>query len=206
MKSPVYVVDYGVGNVGSVVNMIKRAGGEAVASGDLQLLSSAAKVLLPGVGSFDNAIQKLRERGLIEVLQERAAAGVPFLGICLGMQLMASVSEEGKLPGLGLIPGQVKRFKIDPALQNLKIPHMGWSKIHKIKDSHLLDGLDEKSRFYFVHSYHYDCADPEDCLLQTEYGYLFTSAIERRNLMGVQFHPEKSHRYGMQLFKNFVDL
>lgn len=200
------VVDYGAGNIGSVLNMIKRVGGDATAVRDASLLSSADKILLPGVGSFDNAMQKLQGLGLIDVLRERAAAGIPFLGICLGMQLMASSSEEGELPGLDLIPGKVKNFSIDLSQQNLKIPHMGWNLIRKVKDSRLTNGLDDKSRFYFVHSYHYDCENPEDSLLETQHGYTFTSGIERGNVMGVQFHPEKSHRYGMQLFKNFVEL
>lgn len=206
MKDAIYIVDYGAGNVGSVMNMIGRIDGEAIASSDASVLSKANKILLPGVGSFDNAMKKLRTLGLIDVLRERASTGIPVLGICLGMQLMASSSEEGNLPGLGLIPGKVKRFTIDLDQSHLKIPHMGWNSISKIKDSPLVDGLDDKSRFYFVHSYHYECDNSEDRLLETGYGYNFTSAIERRNIMGVQFHPEKSHRYGMQLLKNFVEL
>lgn len=202
----IHVVDYGAGNVGSVLNMIKRVGGEALASGDAQHLSAATKIVLPGVGSFDNAVQKLQRLGLIEVLRERAATGIPFLGICLGMQLLASDSEEGVLPGLSLIPGRVRKFSPDILLNGLKIPHMGWNLVRIVKDSRLITGLDDRSRFYFVHSFHYECADAADCLLETHHGYDFTSGVERGNVMGVQFHPEKSHRYGMQLIKNFVDL
>lgn len=201
-----YVVDYGAGNIGSVLNMLKRVGGEALPSGDARTLSSATKVLLPGVGSFDNAVQKLQGLGLIEVLRERASAGVPFLGICLGMQLLASGSEEGVLPGLDLIPGQVRRFSLDTAQDQLKVPHMGWNLIRQVKESRLTAGLDDKSRFYFVHSFHYECANAADRLLETRHGHAFTSGVERGNIMGVQFHPEKSHRFGMQLLKNFVEL
>lgn len=201
-----YVVDYGAGNIGSVLNMLKRVGGQALPSGDARTLSMATKVLLPGVGSFDNAVQKLQGLGLIEVLRARARAGIPFLGICLGMQLLASGSEEGALPGLDLIPGQVRRFSLDTSQTQLKIPHMGWNLIRKVKESRLTAGLEDKSRFYFVHSFHYECTDAADRLLETQHGHVFTSGVERGNVMGVQFHPEKSHRYGMQLLKNFVEL
>ncbi len=201
----IHVVDYGAGNVGSVLNMIKRVGGEALPAGDVQMLSTATKILLPGVGSFDNAMQKLQRLGLVEVLRERASTGIPFLGICLGMQLLASGSEEGVLPGLDLIPGKVRKFSLGISQTNLKIPHMGWNLIRKIKDSRLTAGLDDSSRFYFVHSFHYECTDEADRLLESHHGYAFTSGVERGNVMGVQFHPEKSHRYGMQLIKNFVE-
>ncbi len=202
----IHVVNYGAGNIGSVLNMIKRVGGEAVPTGDADVLSAANKILLPGVGSFDNAVQKLQRLGLIEVLRERAAAGIPFFGICLGMQLLASSSEEGVLPGLDLIPGKVRKFSPDISQTSLKVPHMGWNLIRRVKDSRLIAGLDEGSRFYFVHSYHYECVDAADRLLETHHGYAFTSGVERGNVMGVQFHPEKSHRYGVQLIKNFVEL
>lgn len=207
MKSgPIYVVDYGAGNIGSVLNMIKRVGGEALPTSDTRALSAATKILLPGVGSFDNAIRKLHSLDLIETLRQRAVTGVPFLGICLGMQLLATNSEEGVLPGLDLIPGKVRKFALDSSQTSLKIPHMGWNLIRKVKNSRLTANLSDGSRFYFVHSYHYECADTADQLLETHHGQTFTSGIERGNVMGVQFHPEKSHRYGMQLIKNFVEL
>ena len=185
--------------------MIKRVGGEALPTGDARVLSTATKILLPGVGSFDNAMQKLQNQGLVEMLRDRAAAGIPLLGICLGMQLLASGSEEGVLPGLDLIAGTVRKFSLDASQASLKIPHMGWNLIRHVKDSRLTAELDDRSRFYFVHSYHYECSNPADRLLETHHGYAFTSAVERGNVMGVQFHPEKSHRYGMQLIKNFVE-
>mgnify|MGYP001764978524 CR=1 FL=1 len=202
----IHIVDYGTGNVGSVLNMIRKVGGEARASGDAEELLKATKLLLPGVGSFDNAVQKLGKLGLPDLLRDKVREGVPLLGICLGMQLLSDGSEEGVLPGLGLIPGRVRRFSFGPECADLKIPHMGWNRIRRRKAHPLLDGLDEKSRFYFVHSYHYQCQDEADVLLETPYGYDFTSGVQRGNVMGVQFHPEKSHRYGMQLMKNFVGI
>lgn len=206
MPKEITVVDYGAGNIGSVLNMIKRAGGVASASGNTGVLAQAPKLLLPGVGSFDSAIQKLEQLGLIEVLRERAGAGVPLLGICLGMQLLSAGSEEGMLPGLGLIPGRVKRFSFGDDQSSLKIPHMGWNQVVTSKKHALADGLEAGARFYFVHSYHYECQDSADELFKTHYGYDFTSGVQRGNVMGVQFHPEKSHRYGMQLIKNFVEM
>lgn len=207
MKSgEIHVVDYGVGNIGSVLNMVKRVGGEALPSREAESLSAATKILLPGVGSFDNAMEKLHELGLVGILRERAAAGVPFLGICLGMQLLATGSEEGVLPGLDLIPGMVRKFDTKAMGGGLKVPHMGWNQIRRIKASRLTEGLDDTSRFYFVHSYHYECAEASDSLLETHHGYDFTSGVERANVMGVQFHPEKSHRYGMQLIRNFLEI
>jgi glutamine amidotransferase len=202
----IHVVDYGVGNVGSVLNMIKKVGGQAKATGDHAELRAASKLLLPGVGSFDAAMQKLNDLDLTGLLREKAKSGTPFLGICLGMQLLAGESAEGKLPGLDLVPGKVKRFDFGDARPDLKIPHMGWNLIGVRKQHALTKGLDAGSKFYFVHSYHFVCADQADALLETEYGGKFTSGVQRENVMGVQFHPEKSHRFGMQLMQNFVEL
>lgn len=206
MPKEITVVDYGAGNIGSVLNMIKRAGGVASASGNAEVLAQASKLLLPGVGSFDNALQRLEQLELIEVLRERASAGVPLLGICLGMQLLSYGSEEGTLPGLGLIPGRVRRFTFADDNSALKIPHMGWNQVVASKKHALADGLEAGARFYFVHSYHLECENSSDELFKTHYGYDFTSGVQRGNVMGVQFHPEKSHRYGMQLIKNFVEM
>lgn len=200
------VVDYGAGNIGSVLNMIRKVGGQAVASGQSDELLKAEKILLPGVGSFDNAMSRLKNLALIEVLQERAEAGVPFFGICLGMQLLSNNSEEGTLSGLGLIPGSVRRFKFDAEQAHLKIPHMGWNRAEPLREHSLCKGLENDARFYFVHSYFYECENPEHVLFKSTYGSDFASGIQRENVMGVQFHPEKSHRYGMQLLKNFIEL
>jgi len=206
MSREIVVVDYGCGNIGSVLNMINRAGGEASASGHPEVLMNAAKLLLPGVGSFDNAVKKLKQSGLVEVLHERADAGVPILGICLGMQLLSHGSEEGLLPGLSLIPGVVRRFRFPADKCLLKIPHMGWNNVTTCRNHPIAEGLESGARFYFVHSYYYDCENPADELFKTHYGHDFTSAVQRGNVIGVQFHPEKSHRFGMKLFRNFIDL
>jgi glutamine amidotransferase len=200
------VVDYGAGNIGSVLNMIRKVGGQAEASSKPDKLRSAKKVLLPGVGSFDNAMIKLEQLELVQPLRDCAALGVPLFGICLGMQLLAQSSEEGALPGLGLIPGRVRRFSFNAGQSALKIPHMGWNLVSPCKRHPLAEGLEAGARFYFVHSYHYECEDHEDELFKTHYGYDFVSGVQRGNVMGVQFHPEKSHRFGMQLFKNFIGL
>lgn len=200
------VVDYGAGNIGSVLNMIHKVGGKAAAVSAVDDLLAADKILLPGVGSYDNAMSRLTSLGLVEVLKARAADGVAFLGICLGMQLLADSSEEGVLPGLGIIPGCVKRFRFEGDLARLKIPHMGWNRVHAVRPHPLVNGLEQDARFYFVHSYYFDCVDLADRLFEAEYGLRFTCGVQRLNVMGVQFHPEKSHRYGMQLMKNFIEL
>lgn len=200
------VIDYGAGNIGSVLNMIKHVGGKGDVARDTAAVLAAQKILLPGVGSFDNAMTRLAALGLVEPLKARAAEGLPFLGICLGMQLLANGSEEGSMAGLGLIPGQVRRFRFEGAAAALKIPHMGWNRVTPAVAHPLIQGLEEDARFYFVHSYYFDCEDPKDALLRSVYGLPFISGVQRGNVMGVQFHPEKSHRYGMQLIKNFAAL
>lgn len=200
------IIDYGAGNIGSVLNMIRHVGGQAEVTGDASGVLGAKKILLPGVGSFDNAMTRLAGLGLVEPLNARAQSGVPFLGICLGMQLLANESEEGCMAGLGLIPGRVRRFRFEREAAKLKIPHMGWNRVAPIHANPLGQGLEEAARFYFVHSYYFECERDEDVLFRSVYGHEFTSGVQRGNVMGVQFHPEKSHRYGMQLFRNFVGL
>ena len=200
------VIDYGAGNIGSVLNMIKHVGGQAEVTGEPIGVLRATKILLPGVGSFDNAMTRLARLGLTDALKEQAHAGVPFLGICLGMQLLAQQSEEGSLPGLGFISGRVRRFNFAGGITKLKIPHMGWNQVTPVRDHELVQGMGEGARFYFVHSYYFDCERDEDVLLRSVYGHKFASGVQRGNVMGVQFHPEKSHRYGMQLIRNFVGL
>lgn len=200
------VVDYGAGNIGSVLNMIKHVGGTAKVAREAEGVLAAKKILLPGVGSFDNAMTRLAALGLVEPLKQRAREGIPFLGICLGMQLLAKGSEEGTMAGLGLIAGKVRRFRFESQTAALKIPHMGWNRVTPVIPHALTQGLGHDARFYFVHSYYFDCENPEDVLLQSEYGLSFTSGVQRGNIMGLQFHPEKSHRYGMQLIKNFVGI
>lgn len=198
------LLNYGCGNVGSILNMIRHVGGQAEVTGDPVAVLSAKKILLPGVGSFDNAMRRLAETGLIEPLKMRAQEGIPILGICLGMQLLANDSEEGCMAGLGLIQGRVRRFYFDGESAKLKIPHMGWNYVTPIQTHPLAEGIEGGARFYFVHSYYFDCENDEDVLLKSNYGHEFTSGVRHGNVMGIQFHPEKSHRHGMQLMQNFV--
>ncbi len=198
------LLNYGCGNVGSILNMIRHVGGQAEVTGDPVAVLGAKKILLPGVGSFDNAMRRLAETGLIEPLKVRAQEGIPILGICLGMQLLANDSEEGCMPGLGLIQGRVRRFYFDGESAKLKIPHMGWNYVMPIQTHPLAEGIEGDARFYFIHSYYFDCDNDEDVLFRTNYGHEFTSGVRHGNVMGIQFHPEKSHRHGMQLMRNFV--
>lgn len=183
--------------------MLKKAGAKnIIVSNDPKVINKATKIILPGVGSFDKAMSNLKKMNLIEPLKIKALdEKVPFLGICLGMQIMTNKSEEGQLPGLGFVNGQCRRFL---ASEKIKVPHMGWNKVELEKNSKLLKNVSE-FRFYFVHSYFVELNDDTNTLLSTNYGSSFSSAFEVENLIGVQFHPEKSHRYGLELFKNFVE-
>ena len=198
------IIDYGMGNLASIANMGRKAGGEFAISSDLAVISQASKLILPGVGSFDSAMTKLRERGFITLLNEMVLErNVPILGICLGVQLFARRSEEGRLPGLGWIAMDTVRFKFGPQNVRLTIPHMGWNFIEPAKEDVLLRDLPTEPRFYFVHSYHLVCDEPGDVLTWTTYGHRFASAVQRGNIWGTQFHPEKSHKFGLALLKNF---
>ncbi len=200
----VLIVDYGVGNLASIRNMLRKIGVEASISGDIDAVASADKLILPGVGAFDTCADKLDRSGLREVLSNRVLSDkVPILGICVGMQLLLEGSEEGELKGLGWVRGRNIRFRADRMPAGLRIPHMGWTDVHAEKPSPLLMDI-EDPRFYFVHAYHAEVEDPSDALLTAEYGYRFTAAVEHGNILGVQFHPEKSHRFGMRLLSNFV--
>jgi glutamine amidotransferase len=197
------IVDYGMGNLGSIRNMLRKIGTEASISADPARVRDASRLVLPGVGAFDAGIENLTRSGLVPVLHERVQAGVPVLGICLGMQLMTASSEEGRLAGLGWVDAECVRF--EPGAEALKVPHMGWNRVRALRPDALVEALPEEPRFYFVHSYHVRCHDPADALLATRYGTEFTSAFRRGKVWGVQFHPEKSHRFGMQLLRNFVE-
>ncbi len=203
----IVIIDYGMGNLGSIVNMLKKVGSRAVISSDREEIRRADKLILPGVGAFDAGMQRLTELQLIDILQEKATVEkIPVLGVCLGMQLLTRCSEEGQLPGLGWIDGETIRFRFDPKAENLKIPHMGWNTINQQKPNRLLAEMYPDPRFYFVHSYHVTCRSPEDVLATTNYGYDFVSMIEQGNILGAQFHPEKSHKFGMRLLKNFAEM
>lgn len=200
----IIVVDYGIGNLGSIRNMLKRIGVPALVTSDLGRIATAEKLLLPGVGAFDNAMERINASELRQILDRKALVEkTPILGICLGMQLLTRGSEEGQLPGLGWIPAQTTRF---PSLPGLKVPHMGWNVVQPSRPCVLTDGLPQESRFYFVHSFCVHVDDPADSILRTTYGAEFDAAIHRGNIYGAQFHPEKSHKFGMQLLANFARL
>lgn len=198
------IIDYGMGNLGSIQNMFKRIGEAAVITSELDIIATADKILLPGVGAFDNAMTRINESGLRAVLDRKALVErVPILGICLGMQLLTRSSEEGTQPGLGWIAATTRRF---PSLPGLKVPHMGWNLVAPTRESELTRDLAAEARFYFVHSYCVNVDDDWDSILKTNYGISFDAAVQHGNIYGAQFHPEKSHRFGMQLLKNFARL
>jgi len=202
----VAIVDYGVGNLGSIRNMFKRIGIDACVTRNPVEISAASRLILPGVGAFDAAMTKLSESGLIDVLnREVLERGKPILGICLGMQLLANRSEEGRLPGLGWISAEVRSFVGVMPDTTLKIPHMGWSDTVSICGHPLFSGLESESRFYYVHSYFLDAGSDAGRIAEADYGIPFTAAVAQQNIFGVQFHPEKSHRFGMTLLGNFVN-
>ncbi len=199
------IIDYGAGNLASIKNMLKRIGVESKISSQESDLVSADKIILPGVGAFDTCASQLQQSGLmnslnLKVIEEKT----PVLGVCVGMQLLLDGSEEGSLQGLGWIKGVNVKFNQAQMPNSYKIPHMGWTDVVPTKQSKLTDGLETDSRFYFVHSYHAQLTDAHDATLTAHYGYSFTAAIEHNNILGVQFHPEKSHQFGMKLLENFV--
>jgi len=197
----IVIVNYNMGNVGSVYNMIKKIGFEALITSNINEIEKAKKIILPGVGAFDNGIINLKKLGLIEILEYKVfKERVPILGICLGMQLMTKKSEEGELQGLSWIDAETKRFVSD----TYKIPHMGWNYVKIIKNSDLFSSEFSEWRFYFVHSYYVECYNKDDILTTTFYIHDFVSSFQRENIIGVQFHPEKSHKFGMMLLKNFI--
>lgn len=198
------IIDFGMGNLGSIQNMIKKVGGNSLITNDITILSRADAIILPGVGSFDSGVDNLLKYDLFQFLKDFALEKrKPILGICLGMQLMTERSEEGVKAGLGLIKGETIKFKV---VEDLKVPYMGWNFVRKAKEGLLFDDFTEVPRFYFVHSYYVKCTDRKDVLGQSVYGDRFDSAFQRDNIMGVQFHPEKSHRFGMIFMRSFLKL
>lgn len=199
----VSLIDYGLGNLGSVVNMLKRVGAESRLVRTAEEVRASDRLLLPGIGAFDTGMRLLNEQGLVPAIREFAASGKPLFGICLGMQLLLDGSEEGVEPGLGLIPGTSMRFAEQPGV---RVPHMGWNHAVATHDDPLMAGLDDESRFYFVHSYKVVPASDADALAMTNYGGPFASMIRSENVMGAQFHPEKSHAFGMRVLSNFASI
>ena len=206
MSSRIVIVDYGTGNLNSVRRSLDRLRAGSIISSNPNDISSADKIILPGVGHFGNAMSNLRELNLLDALHEAVLVKQkPILGICLGMELMAQNSEEGNTSGLGWFGAEVVRFNISDK-RRYKIPQMGWNNIRIKKNSLLMKSISELSEFYFVHSYHLKTNDQSDILNETEYESIYTSAIEKDNIFGVQYHPEKSHDAGDQLIRNFVEM
>jgi len=200
------IVDYNMGNLASVKNAFAKLGKETVVESNPEKFKEYDKLILPGVGAFGDAMEHLRERNMIEAIQEFAASGKPMLGICLGMQLLFESSEEfGKHEGLGLIKGHVQHFDTSKFQENLKVPHMGWNRMFT-KEHPLFEGLDDEHYLYFVHTYHVVCENENDSIGETYYGYKFTSAVAHDNIMGIQPHPEKSHKNGLKILENFIQL
>ena len=198
----IQIIDYGLGNTGSIYNMLKKIGVKSEIVDNPVKLNDGSKYILPGVGSFDNGMKLLKNNNWIEKLNELIILKKnPILGICLGMQLMTKSSEEGIIPGLSWIDADVKKFSFKD--NNLKIPHMGWNNINPIKNNKLFYELNNQSRFYHVHSYYVLLNDSSNEIASTNYSKEFTSSFQKDNIFGVQFHPEKSHKYGMQLLSNF---
>lgn len=197
----VAIVDYGVGNLNSVRNMLQKVGVASTISGDPVELARVSTLILPGVGAFGAGMAALNERGLVSLLKQAADAGKEIVGICLGMQLLGSSSEEADCEGLGLISARFRRLATEKMETPLPIPHMGWNYVKRKKNSEFLKYLPEPSRFYFVHSYFADEVADEEILLTVKYGHEFVAAYQRDNIIGFQFHPEKSHKYGISLFE-----
>ena len=199
------IIDYKTGNLGSIQNILKKIGVQSIITSDRKEIATATKIILPGVGAFDTGMKNLVDLDLVDILNQKVLNDrIPVLGICLGMQLLSKGSEEGSLQGLGWIDAETIRFRfVDTA--EYKIPHMGWNFTTQHKESKLFSGMFPEPRFYFVHSYYFKANDEGDILTSTSYETEFTSAIEKGNILGVQFHPEKSHKFGMKLLRNFVD-
>ncbi len=199
------ILDYGLGNLGSISNMLKVIGEKSLIASFKDDIQKADGIILPGVGAFDAGMQQLMYSGLVDVIKEYAASGKPVLGICLGMQMLGRGSEEGTLKGLDLIPFECRRFNFDNNF-DLKIPHMGWDIVDIKKNHPLVSGLEGTQRYYFVHSYHAVCDNDENVLMTCDYGYEFAASVVKDNVMGCQFHPEKSHDFGLALLTNFVQI
>jgi len=201
------IINYGAGNIKAFANIYTRLGLPFVFVSKVDHLKNITKIILPGVGSFDHAMQQLEKSGMLQFLDEIVIQRrVPVLGVCVGMQMLACSSEEGSRSGLGWIDGEVKKFNPSSLKNSTRLPHMGWNDIKPLKSSDLLEGLDHDARFYFLHSYYFQCQKNENILAVTDYDGEFACIVNSGNIFGVQFHPEKSHQWGIQLLKNFADI
>jgi len=198
------IVDYGVGNLASIQNMFKRLSIQACCTASPELIDQAQGLLLPGVGHFDSCLTRFHQSGLRTIVESKVREGCPVLGICVGAQMMTRKSEEGQEVGLGWVEADTVRFRLENC--DLRVPHMGWSDLEELGDSPLWANLPEDPRFYFAHSYHFQFDNPDLVTGRTHYGYSFACAFRKGNIFGVQFHPEKSHRYGMKVLENFAHL
>lgn len=198
------IVNYGVGNLASIKNMLKKIGCDCEMATDAETIYKASKIILPGIGAFDHCMSEFNKSGLRDVVTKKIIEEkTPVLGICVGLQMLMEGSEEGIEPGLGWIAGKTVKFQKEK-VGDLKIPHMGWTNVRLEKESPLTENLEAHPRFYFVHSYHVVPENKSDELLSANYGYDFTAAVSRDNIYGAQFHPEKSHKYGMKILENFA--
>ena len=198
-------MNYNLGNPKSIKNMLGYLGIGAQISSDLMEITKAERLILPGVGHFEHGMEQLGNLGMIEVLQDAVVKNKkPILGICLGMQLLTKFSEEGNMKGLGFIDAQTKKFDLNDS--KLKIPHMGWNTVKLNKESELTTEIRSNPRYYFVHSYYVECNDKDDVLCTTNYGQEFVSGFQHENIFGLQFHPEKSHKFGMELLANYCKI
>lgn len=201
------IIDYGLGNINAFVNVYERLNIPVSVAKTADDLKAATKIILPGVGAFDHAMCKLNNSGMREAIDKLVLdQQLPILGICVGMQILAHSSEEGKLPGLGWINGAAKKFDASGLDSKVQLPHMGWNSIQPTNTNPLLVNFNNDSRFYFLHSYYFQCNNQHDTIATTEYCIQFTSAVNSKNIYGVQFHPEKSHQWGIQLLKNFAEM
>ena len=200
------ILDYGIGNVSSISNMLKKIGASNIITSNPEVINNAKKLILPGVGHFDYCMQQLRNASFFELLQKKVLdEKTPILGVCVGCQMLMEKSEEGNINGLGWFDAESVQFDISNK-KRFKVPHMGWNRVTKKKNSLLMRNVPEFSEFYFVHSYHLKIRRESDLLSETEYEVTFPSAIEKNNIFGVQYHPEKSHDAGLQLIKNFIEM
>jgi glutamine amidotransferase len=201
------IVDYGLGNLKAFANIYKRLNIPAEIVTTAEQLKKSEKIILPGVGAFDHAMERLNNSGLRDTLDDLVLnKKIPVLGICVGMQMLGNSSDEGKLSGLKWIDGEVKLFDVNSIKHTTRLPHMGWNDVEPTKLNPILEGLDSNAIFYFLHSYYFSCNNPEDSIAESDYGIRYTCAVNHNNIYGVQFHPEKSHNYGIQLLKNFANL